>query len=56
MTRIEWVDHPLRKNGFTPFHSEPRQVRVVRYYGGLYPFRKKERQLVRYSPYYTFTS
>lgn len=23
MTRIEWVDHPLRKNGFTPFHAEP---------------------------------
>ena len=25
MTRIEWVHHPLRKNGFTPFHAEPRQ-------------------------------
>ena len=24
MTRIEWVDHPLRKNGVTPFHAEPR--------------------------------
>jgi hypothetical protein len=27
MTRIEWVDHPLRKNGFTPFHAEPGQPR-----------------------------
>ena len=26
MTRTEWVDHPLRKNGFTPFHAEPRQI------------------------------
>jgi len=24
MTRIEWVNHPLRKNGSTPFHAEPR--------------------------------
>jgi len=30
MTRTEWVDHPLRKNGFTPFHAEPRQARQRR--------------------------
>ena len=29
MTRIEWVDHPLRKNGSTPFHAEPRQNHTV---------------------------
>jgi len=29
MTRIEWVHHPLRKNGFTPFHAEPRQNNLV---------------------------
>jgi hypothetical protein len=29
MTRIEWVHHPLRNNGFTPFHAEPKQEDIV---------------------------